>query len=185
MSHPWWKCVRVCLAGLILAGFWGLLVRHLTLPAWQVAILPAALAGAVLGWGQKENRYELGLWIVAAIASACTGELLLFAGDLARRVEAAYGSRQPDALLAAIAERERSAESKVPGPAAPPRLPAAPVVDYVSAACLYVRGWRGHLGPLAATLALSLLGAIGAGRRTSHPVRDEAQPAITHGPQSR
>ena len=127
----------------------------LRLPAWQIAVLPAAAGGFLVGRGRSGGR---GLWtsaVLLAIVSTVIGEIAVFRQTLIQSARRSTAPAPSDEVHRAIAEHH--------GLAAPPRE-SEPVFTRRVAAEIYLAAVSMH-GPSAALcLALSLASAVQAAR---------------------
>jgi hypothetical protein len=168
--------------------FWIAVLPRTTLPVWQLAVIPAALAGAATGWRNTPARRTRLLMLVAAIglASALFGELAKATIDLRsslKKQDQAISEADLHRLLLSKSQSARNDDSKPSPPAEKNANPSAdangssPSTGWFSplqvATVIYWESLRHHLLGLAASVSLSLFGATQAARLTLRPPAEE------------
>lgn len=151
--------------------FWWFVGTRLTIPAWQVAVLPAAVVGFMSAYG--ETRWGTILYatvIMGGVFSAIAGEWLHVYGRLVEAHDRSLNINVEESLLAAVAKHQAEMEKSGPTDSAsevkPPTMKGLPRVDLLSAGQIAVdrasSEWRGPL----LSIVLSLLAAGQAARMT-------------------
>ena len=95
--------------------FWWLVGTRLTIPAWQVAVLPAAVLGFVIAYGETKWSVLLAVCIVAgAFTSEIVGEWFHVYGRLVAAREHSMSANVEESLMDAIAKHQSLAEGAKP-----------------------------------------------------------------------
>ncbi|MBX9653070.1 hypothetical protein K2Y11_05555 [bacterium] len=151
--------------------FWWFVGTHLTIPAWQVAVLPAAVVGYMSAYG--ETRWGTILYatvIMGGVFSAIAGEWLHVYGRLVEAHDRSLNINIEESLLAAVAKHQAEMEKSGPTDSAlevkPPTSKGLPKVDLLSAGQIaFDRALREWQGPVL-SIVLSLFAAGQAARMT-------------------
>lgn len=151
--------------------FWWLVGARLTIPAWEVAVLPAAVIGFLIAYGETGWTKNLfALVVVGGILSAIAGEWLHVYGRLVEAHDRSLNINVEESLLAAVAKHHAEMEKSGPTDSAlevkPPTSKGLPKVDLLSAGQIaFDRALREWQGPVL-SIVLSLFAAGQASRMT-------------------
>jgi hypothetical protein len=143
--------LRIAVAIGMAIAFWESTTPVASLPAWQIAVLPAAAVGFVLGFRAALRPALWSAAILLCIGSTIDGEVLVYRQILLRSARSAAQTTPAEELRRAIAGRESS--TALP-PAGPPHFSRA------AAASLYRRTFSSHAFGAALSVALSLAAGL-------------------------
>jgi len=161
--------------------FWWLVGTRLTIPPWEVAVLPAAVVGFVTAYGEtKWTKLLYACVITGAILSAIAGEWLHVYGRLNVARDRSLNVNVEESLLAAVAKHQAEMEKQSPAAAAekeakpnPPK--GLPKVDLWSAGRIALDRARSDWHWPAISIVLSLFASLQAARMTMQWKRSSAQ----------
>lgn len=172
MRSSKWLMILRGMVGLSLAIlFWWFVGTRLTIPAWEVAVLPSAVVGFMSAY--SETRWGTILYatvIMGGILSAIAGEWLHVYGRLVAARDRSSNINVEESLLAAVANHQAEMEKSGPTDLAlqvkPPTSKGLPKVDLLSAGQIaFDRSSREWQGPVL-SIVLSLFAAGQAARMT-------------------
>ena len=96
--------------------FWWLIGSRLTIPAWQVAVLPAALLGFITVYGERRWSVLLaGCVLAGSLLSGVAGEWLHVYGRLLEAHDRSFSDNAEESVLAAIAKHQSEMEKEKSG----------------------------------------------------------------------
>jgi hypothetical protein len=153
--------------------FWWFVGTRLTIPAWEVAVLPAAVIGFLSAYGETGwTKILLVAVLLGGVLSALAGEWLHVYGRLVAARQRSLNVNVEESLLAAVAkhqaEMEKTSSSNVSDQAKMSPAKGLPEVDLLSAGRIaFDRALSEWHGPVL-SIVISLFAAGQAARMTVH-----------------